>query len=215
MPAPPRVREDLKELCENPASKYFHCTRECEHVLLQELRDFGWYEGEDEIRAKVNGRVKSSELILEKLDRNGAIKVSTLPEIENEISDIVGARVILDYLDHAERMASRLENLEKWDVVKAEPSHHRTGYRAVRHIDVEVDLGRHGKMRSEIQVRTRLQEAWGIWSHPIYEVMRNRSLKDPPASIIQRLSDISVSLQKSDETVDRLREEFDSWKEQP
>lgn len=213
MPASKTVRDQLEELCTNPTSKYWHCVRECTHVLRSELRDLGLHEGEDDVRARVSGRVKSMDRVLEKLDRDGPIKVSTLDELEIEVDDIVGARVVLDYINHAEQMATRLEQLERWEIVKNEPASHPTGYSAVRHIDVVLGLDRRGSMQSEIQIRTRLQEAWGIWSHPIYVFMRNRKFKQPPQQIITQLRSISGALQVADQAADNLREEFDSWKD--
>lgn len=213
MPAGPKLRGQLEAECNNPASRYWKCVRECTHALEQELRDLDWY-ADELIRTKIIGRVKTAERVLEKLDRHGAVKVKTLEEIERQVTDIVGASVVLDYLYHAEKMAARLESLSRWSVIKAVAVHQPTGYRAVRHIDVEMDLSPHDRMKAEIQVRTRLEEAWGIWSHPIYEVMRNRSLGPPPSEMVKQLAAISDSLRSADLEADMLRAEFEFWKEQ-
>jgi ppGpp synthetase/RelA/SpoT-type nucleotidyltranferase len=212
---PKRVVKQLEELY-LPASKYWNCMEQCLLTLRQELEHLDLYPEEEDLRSRLSGRIKNPIDTISKLDRKGVKKAQTLEEIEDEIHDIVGVRVVLNHLEHAELMAKSLIDFPSWELVN-DPEYEIStdkGYHAYCHLDVKLDLPRHGKIRAEVQVHTYLQEAWSIWAHPVYKVVRSHEEIDkPPRKIEIKLKDLGHTLHLADTTGNEALQEFYRWEQ--
>ena len=118
----------------------------------------------------IKTRLKSPESIAEKLKRKG-IK-PTIENIENELSDIAGVRVICSYPSDIYLLADALlqqddiKLIEKKDYIKNPKPN---GYRSL-HLIVETPIFLHNSkklMKVEIQLRTLSMDWWASLEHKI------------------------------------------------
>jgi putative GTP pyrophosphokinase len=128
----------------------------------------------------VHSRVKSLASFLRKLDKTDWPMFGHPTEV---ITDVIGARVVcwfvddcygmLDYIQATRRFRIKPRSLE--DYIR-DPK--RTGYRAI-HVLADVSYDRvktYGKQRTvvedrmicEIQIRTKLQDAWAEFTHEVH-----------------------------------------------
>lgn len=206
------IREEFQNLYDEDSSIYWECARECGHALLQELMATGRY-SEREAGRRVSWRMKDPVRIFEKAETRSAEEIASKEEIQEHVGDIVGAKVVLDDIEQAEGMVRALLGSDRWEVSSYDAIAKTDGYYAVSHID-GVMFQRDDKMRSELQVRTRLQEAWSKWAHPIYEVVRNPEAEDPPPEILDKLGELGRTLQVADEAGDQVTRAFQKWVEE-
>jgi len=155
-----------------------------------------------QVDTRISGRIKEIPRIVEKVGRVEGHSVNTLEELEELITDIVGVRVTVDYLNQAQRIKDWVVNHNKWTISKIDDSIRETGYRAI-HIDLQVDTTHFQGVRCEVQVRTLLQDAWAIWSHPIYEKYR-RNVARIPRQKRDLMKQLSEMLHTVDEMVQTL-----------
>lgn len=203
MPISPAAIEELQQ-----ALRTTFRYDEAEDFVLQELENhvrFRRYVADSEIERRVTSRKKEESDILSKLNRRHSGTVESLRELEhNIVTDIVGARIVLDYQHQVqETQEFILQNSKAWRVVKVEDHvRQQTGYRSL-HVDVVLDTTHHREVRCEIQVRTLLEHAFSTWTWPVYERYR-----DDPASIpdllMGQLVQISNLLHHVDEEANRL-----------
>jgi len=214
MPAADAVREELWALFGDFSSKYHECCRTAALIVKNELSKAGWYKDEEDVDRLITSRVKNPDDVPAKLDRQEERWVENLAELESAVTDVAGARVVVDTLLQATKLSWMLIECRRWRLAKdpewniARPS----GYHAVCHLDVWVDLGSGEALQCEVQVRTRLQEAWGLWSHRVYEYERAaKKGPKPPESLIISLKDIGDRLARVDEDGQEAVEEFEQW----
>ncbi len=158
---------------------------EAEDALARELEDHVRYQGyvqQSDLQRRVSTRKKQESDILKKVDRSGPREVASLRELEHEIvTDIVGARVVLDYLYQVEELKDFITTKsQRWRVEKIEDNlRSDTGYRSL-HVDVVLTTSNHSDVRCEIQVRTLLEHAFSTWTWPVYERYREAPASIPP-----------------------------------
>lgn len=200
------------DLYENFSSIYYECARECKHAILQELMATGRYLEEEEAKRRVTSRVKPPDRTFGKAEIKSSEEITSIDDLQQLLVDIVGAKAVLDDLKEAENMVGALLDSDRWEVQSHSPIANPDGYHAVSHIDV-VMVQRDDRMRAELQVRTRLQEAWSIWAHPVYEVERNPETDNPPPEILEILGKLGMILQEADEAADQVTRVFQQWVE--
>lgn len=133
----------------------------------------------------IQTRLKSPQSILEKLERKG---LSLCWEnIENEVSDVAGVRVVCPFIDDIDRLAGAfLEQDDVHLIRKKDYIRHpkENGYRSL-HLIIETPIYlMHEKkmMKVEVQLRTIAMEFWASLEHQM------RYKKDLSDELIGKLS---------------------------
>lgn len=118
----------------------------------------------------IKTRIKSPESIKEKLSRRGL--AMNCENIENELNDIAGIRIICSFIDDIYMLADCLLKqdditlIEKKDYIK---NPKENGYRSL-HLVVEVPIFLQNEkrlMRVEVQLRTIAMEFWANLEHKL------------------------------------------------
>jgi GTP pyrophosphokinase len=167
----------------------------------------------NEINFSSEHRTKDINHFREKITRPGKSYVNPL----NEITDLCGVRIIVRQLADVNKAISIIKNEFKVDdsnsVYKAEELNvDQFGYTSV-HLVVNLNVGRAALtewrqfegLKIEIQIRTILQHAWAVISHPFdYKVGA-----DIPREFRRRLFRLSALFQLADEELDQLVEDIE------
>jgi len=201
MPVPKAVRDELHQRWKGPPSPY----REALSYMTGELRNHVIackHVSPEQEETRVSGRIKTIPRIVEKVDRSGRRLVSTIDELEEIVTDIVGVRVTVDYLRQSREIQDFVINYSGWEAKKSDDSLRDSGYRAI-HVDVMTNTTHFAGVRCEVQIRTLLQDAWAIWSHPLYERYR-RDLSRIPRKKRELMRQLSDMLHTADEMVETL-----------
>lgn len=140
--------------------------------------------------------------IIEKADRFGRRQVDSIEDLEELVTDITGVRVTADYLYQAKHIQDFVLNHGGWTILKVDNTVRDNGYRAI-HIDLKIDTTHFEEVSCEVQIRTLLQDAWAIWSHPLYEKYR-RNLARIPKRKRELMRTLSDMLHAADEMVETL-----------
>jgi putative GTP pyrophosphokinase len=157
------------------------------------------------VRAKVkNVRVKG----LSSLERKAAVKGLKADEALSACSDLIGGRVVCNNIEDVYRFAELLKEqlpsacgeFEVQDQIKNPNS---GGYRAL-HVNFRLDIGRHplqpDLVPCEVQIRSRLQDAWAELSHDdIYKQ------PDLPEDLRGRANDLAELLAAADKIASGIR----------
>ena len=201
MPVASTVRRELHKQWKGPPSPYRQAFSRVHEELGNHIVACK-YISPEQVETRVSGRIKTIHRIIEKVDRYEHHSINTLEELEGLITDIVGVRVTVDYLTQAQQIKAWILNHNRWVISKVDDSLRETGYRAI-HIDLKVDTTHFSGVRCEVQVRTLLQDAWAIWSHPIYEKYR-RNVARIPREKRELMRQLSEMLHVVDEMVQTL-----------
>lgn len=176
----------------------------CLRALVQET--IASIEDKSLVRAELRSvRVKTLESVARKASRNRWDPDDALWRC----SDLIGCRVVCNNVEDVYRFVELLREalpviygtVEVQDqIAKPNPS----GYRAI-HVNFGVDVGKNpfspDMVPCEIQVRSRLQDAWAELSHgDIYKA------DNMPEDLPARLSDLARSLAAADGTASVIRE---------
>lgn len=153
----------------------------------------------------VTGRVKSVASILEKLQR----KKLTLDQMETEINDIAGIRIICQFAEDIARVAelirkrSDMQVIDERDyILHTKPSGYRS-YHIIIHYTVETLEGPK-KLPVEIQIRTMAMDFWATIEHSLqYKYKENI-----PQPIRQRLSNAADAILTLDKEMSSVRSEI-------
>lgn len=190
--------------------------------LRDQARDL--LEGQDSTRIDVaQGRIKKRKRTCDKLRRRieeGVLDAETLTprDVEQHVRDVVGLKVLCkstrdqrmlaDRLVRDQPAGMRLSQPPKDYVSKPKPS----GYRAI-HLEYLVQVPGHDDVAVEVQIKTRLQDAWSELTH--------EDLYKPGAPIKVTPFHESVALTMAnllaevDRLADNLAEELASTIEEP
>ena len=78
-----------------------------------------------------------------------------------------------------------------WIQLAGEMIIRENGYRAI-HIDLKLNTTNFIDIHCELQIRALLQDAWAIWSHPLYEEYRHdlSSIPDRKKTLMRQLSNL-------------------------
>ncbi|MCR5295444.1 MAG: GTP pyrophosphokinase family protein [Lachnospiraceae bacterium] len=117
---------------------------------------------------RVTGRVKSVSSILEKMQRKNV----SFENLEQEIEDIAGVRVICQFVEDIEKVASLIVMRQDMKVIERKDylaNQKKSGYRSL-HLIVEYMVETiHGPRRvlAEIQIRTMAMNFWATTEHSL------------------------------------------------
>ena len=154
--------------------------------------------------AAIEYRVKSEDSLAGKLELKGA-KYKSL----QDITDIIGLRVITFYIDDVDKVASAVERLFKvdWD--------NTVDKRKVHEIDSFGYLSLHyicyldgAPYRFEIQLRTVLQHAWANMNHDT----GYKSGVEVPREYLRNLNRLAGMLELADEQFSKIRTELNDYR---
>ncbi len=171
----------------------------------------------EDITAQISSRTKSELSYKEKIERKireGKGYKNPL----NDITDIVGIRIITYYLDDIEKINSIIKkefkidgknSLDKSTTLAID----QFGYKSVHHI-ISLSSSRRGlpewveykEFKAEIQVRTILQHAWAEMDHEI----RYKKDEDIPVEIKRRVYRLMALFELADEEFQNLKYDTES-----
>lgn len=134
----------------------------------------------------IESRLKSPQSIIEKLIRRGA--PVEMESMRNELYDVAGVRVIVQYLDDVERVASLLLAQDDIGLIKRSDyvnSPKESGYRSL-HIVVSIPVFlAEGKKQVpvEVQIRSIAMDFWASLEHRL----KYKQSEDVPEELRERL----------------------------
>ena len=154
---------------------------------------------------QVSGRVKSVSSILEKMQR----KHIPMERMEEEVEDIAGIRIICQFEEDIETVASLIQN--RSDVtIKREKNYlkhvKQSGYRSLHLIiyyTVET-LNGPRKLQAEIQIRTMAMDFWATIEHSLQYKYKG----DMPPHVAERLTNAADAIILLDQEMSSVRDEI-------
>jgi putative GTP pyrophosphokinase len=167
---------------------------------------------------RVTARVKNLNSFLKKLEKKGWPQFYYPTEV---VGDLIGARVVCWFLDDCNGFVSlinssphlRMDNAVEDYIKLPKPSGYRSihlisqiaydGVKRINEREVEVVAQ---VMRCEVQVRTKLQDAWGDVTHEFHYKAKNAGVDNP--NLEDLLSDISNRLANEDATLIKFRDYY-------
>ncbi|MCA1022485.1 GTP pyrophosphokinase family protein [Halobacillus litoralis] len=173
-------------------------------IKLKGMRRQFEYEEEQSPIEFVTGRVKPKTSILEKARRKGIN-----PEnIEEEIQDIAGVRVVCQFVDDIYAVVNMLRNRHDFKIVEEKDYVSRkkdSGYRSF-HVIIEYPVETiHGERRllAEIQIRTLAMNFWATNEHSLNYKYSGKI----PAEIKSRLKRAGEAAFQLDEEMSKIKSE--------
>lgn len=167
---------------------------------------------------KVSARVKTLSSFLKKLEKKNWPTFYYPTEV---VGDLIGARVVCWFVDDCQGFLKLIKTSHH---LKIEPevedyitSPKASGYRSIHLIgniaydgikrdeNQEVTLTSQ-ELKCEIQIRTKLQDAWGDVTHEFHYKAKNFGVEDN--SLEELLSDISERLATEDRTLIKFRKAY-------
>ena len=154
---------------------------------------------------QVSGRVKSVSSILEKMQR----KHIPMERMEEEVEDIAGIRIICQFEEDIETVASLIQNRSDM-TIKSEKNYlkhvKQSGYRSLHLIiyyTVET-LNGPRKLQAEIQIRTMAMDFWATIEHSLqYKYKGNM-----PPHVAERLTNAADAIILLDQEMSSVRDEI-------
>ena len=154
---------------------------------------------------QVSGRVKSVASILEKMQR----KHIPMERMEEEVEDIAGIRIICQFEEDIETVASLIQN--RSDItIKSEKNYlkhvKQSGYRSLHLIiyyTVET-LNGPRKRQAEIQIRTMAMDFWATIEHSLQYKYKG----DMPPHVAERLTNAADAIILLDQEMSSVRNEI-------
>ena len=154
---------------------------------------------------QVSGRVKSVSSILEKMQR----KHIPMERMEEEVEDIAGIRIICQFEEDIETVASLIQNRSDM-TIKSEKNYlkhvKQSGYRSLHLIiyyTVET-LNGHRKLQAEIQIRTMAMDFWATIEHSLQYKYKG----DMPPHVAERLTNAADAIILLDQEMSSVRDEI-------
>ena len=154
---------------------------------------------------QVSGRVKSVSSILEKMQR----KHIPMERMEEEVEDIAGIRIICQFEEDIETVASLIQNRSDM-TIKSEKNYlkhvKQSGYRSLHLIiyyTVET-LNGPRKLQAEIQIRTMAMDFWATIEHSLQYKYKG----DMPPHVAERLTNAANAIILLDQEMSSVRNEI-------
>ena len=154
---------------------------------------------------QVSGRVKSVSSILEKMQR----KHIPMDRMEEEVEDIAGIRIICQFEEDIETVASLIQNRSDM-TIKSEKNYlkhvKQSGYRSLHLIiyyTVET-LNGPRKLQAEIQIRTMAMDFWATIEHSLQYKYKG----DMPPHVAERLTNAADAIILLDQEMSSVRDEI-------
>lgn len=154
---------------------------------------------------QVSGRVKSVSSILEKLQR----KHIPIERMEEEIEDIAGIRIICQFEEDIETVASLIQKRTDM-VIKSEKNYlkhiKQSGYRSyhlIIYYTVDTIYGPK-RLQAEIQIRTMAMNFWATIEHSLQYKYKG----DMPLHVAERLSKAADAIISLDQEMASVRNEI-------
>lgn len=162
----------------------------------------------------ISTRLKSTSGIMEKMIRNN-IPIS-LVNIEENINDIAGVRIICSYIDDIYALAESLGRQDDITILKVKDyikNPKPNGYRSL-HLIVELPIffaDQKKMMKAEVQIRTTAMDYWANLEHQL------KYKKEIPQQneIVAQLKECADTLSKTDRQMLEIRKEIESATEVP
>ena len=171
-----------------------------EHII-SEHREYDLYSPIEQ----VSGRVKSVASILEKMQR----KHIPMERMEEEVEDIAGIRIICQFEEDIETVASLIQNRSDM-TIKSEKNYlkhvKQSGYRSLHLIiyyTVET-LNGPRKLQAEIQIRTMAMDFWATIEHSLQYKYKG----DMPPHVAERLTNAADAIILLDQEMSSVRNEI-------
>jgi ppGpp synthetase/RelA/SpoT-type nucleotidyltranferase len=121
-----------------------------------------------EASRRIKARLKSYDKILEKTKRK-KIKANTISSLEKELGDIVGTRIVVDYLHEAYAALKIIKNHSRFSIIEIEnfiKKPQASGYRGI-HVKIQLDTPNFKGVICEIQIKTQTQDSWAEKTHDL------------------------------------------------
>ena len=134
---------------------------------------------------QVSGRVKSVSSILEKMQR----KHIPMERMEEEVEDIAGIRIICQFEEDIETVASLIQN--------------RSDIHLIIYYTVET-LNGPRKLQAEIQIRTMAMDFWATIEHSLQYKYKG----DMPPHVAERLTNAADAIILLDQEMSSVRDEI-------
>jgi putative GTP pyrophosphokinase len=170
---------------------------------------------------KITTRVKSLESFLKKLEKDGWPTFYYPTEV---VKDLIGARVVCWFVDDCYGVLDFIKNSNHFSVAN-EQTHpvkdfietpQKAGYRAV-HVFADVTYDSVQKVEGvvtvkpdqilcEIQIRTKLQDAWGDITHEFFYKAKASGVTNEDLEMF--LADVSHRLAQEDKTLMKFRDSY-------
>lgn len=166
---------------------------------------------------KISARAKSLSSFLKKLEKKGWPQFYYPTEVAG---DLIGARVVCWFLDDCQgfldlinssthlKLDSDIENY----IAEPKSSGYRSihlianiAYDSVQRVNGKVGISAE-EMKCEVQIRTKLQDAWGDVTHEFHYKAKNSGVND--GDLESLLSDISDRLATEDKTLIKFRKAY-------
>ena len=154
---------------------------------------------------QVSGRVKSVSSILEKMQR----KHIPMERMEEEVEDIAGIRIICQFEEDIETVASLIQNRADM-TIKSEKNYlkhvKQSCYRSLHLIiyyTVET-LNGPRKLQAEIQIRTMAMDFWATIEHSLQYKYKG----DMPPHVAERLTNAADAIILLDQEMSSVRDEI-------
>ena len=154
---------------------------------------------------QVSGRVKSVSSILEKMQR----KHIPMERMEEEVEDIAGIRIICQFEEDIETVASLIQNRSDM-TIKSEKNYlkhvKQSGYRSLHLIiyyTVET-LNGPKRLQVEIQIRTMAMNFWATIEHSLQYKYKG----DMPPHVAERLTNAADAIILLDQEMSSVRDEI-------
>ncbi|MFG6149444.1 GTP pyrophosphokinase [Halobacillus sp. B23F22_1] len=174
-------------------------------VKLKGMRQQFEYERDQSPIEFVTGRVKPKSSIIEKARRKGIN-----PEnIEDEVQDIAGVRVVCQFVDDIYSVVDMLKNRHDFDIVEEKDYISRkkdSGYRSF-HVIIRYPVETiHGEKRvlAEIQIRTLAMNFWATNEHSL----NYKYAGQIPSEVKSRLKRAAEAAFQLDEEMSKIKSEI-------
>lgn len=151
----------------------------------------------------IKTRIKSADSIIDKLERKNLD--FTIDNIENNIFDIVGARIICSFetdvydLIDVIKKSSIIKVIKEKDYIKNPKDSGYRSYHLIVEIPVEL-INDTYKVKAEIQIRTMAMDLWASLEHKI----KYKYAEELPKNIQNELKECSKMANKLDRKMSKL-----------